>query len=166
MQNKAIRTLSALALTAAFAAAPMATMAAQHGKQDHATQHKQRMGSWAGHKKSAYSGHGLRGLQLSQEQQDQIFKIRHDQAAAMYEQKKSVQAAGKELRELTAADSFDQGKAGQAAEKLGQARAQLALLRAQTQAQIRAVLTPEQRQQLDERKSRKAGNKARKAAES
>lgn len=156
------RTYSTLALVAAMAAAPMVASAATDGSSD---------GNWTGHHQKMHrdwdtqgrwSGYMLRGLDLTQAQQDQIFKIRHDQAQAFYDQHKALRAASKSLRELTNADSFDQAKAQQAAEAMGQADAQLALLRAQTQAQIRAVLTPEQRQKLDDHKARR-GHHARPA---
>lgn len=146
------RTYSTLALVAAMVAAPLvATAATDAAPRASGWQHHQKM--HRGHDMQGWRGHMLRQLDLTQAQQDQIFKIRHDQAQAFYDQRKAVRAASKSLRELTKADSFDEAKAKQAADALGQAQAQVALLRAQTQAQIRAVLTPEQRQQLAERKN-------------
>jgi Spy/CpxP family protein refolding chaperone len=145
------RTYSTLALVAAMAAAPLVATAATDGPSDN---------NWPRHHQKMHRGHGmqggwggpmLRGLNLTQDQQDQIFKIRHDQPQAFYDQHKALRAARQSLHELSTADSFDQAKAQQAAQAMGQADAQLALLRAQTQAQIRAVLTPEQRQQLADR---------------
>lgn len=150
------RTLSALALAAAIVAAPLAATAAS-GPQAQWGGH---MSQKAGHEDGRHGDRWLRGLDLSQAQQDQIFKIRHDQEQAVYDQRKALKEAARNLRELTQADSFDQAKAKQAADALGQAEAQLALLRAQTRAQIRAVLTPEQRQKLAERYEHKGGMKA------
>ncbi|HXE18668.1 Spy/CpxP family protein refolding chaperone [Castellaniella sp. UC4442_H9] len=154
------RTYSTLALVAAMAAAPLIATAATDGPSD---------SNWPRHHQKMHRGHGMEGgwgapmlrkLNLTQAQQDQIFKIRHDQAQAFYDQHKAVRAARKSLRELTMADSFDQAKAQQAAQAIGQADAQLALLRAETQAQIRAVLTPEQRQQLADQRAGRRGNHA------
>jgi len=145
------RSLSALAMAAALVAAPLAATAASGmpadggSRQHHMGWHD--AGRHAGHH-GHFGGHGLRALDLSQEQQDQIFKIRHDQAQAFYDQRKALRAAHESLRELSRADAFDEAKARQAADALGQAQAQMALLRAQTGAQIRAVLTPEQREKL------------------
>lgn len=150
MTIHAPRSLSALALAAAILAAPLAASAAPGPQADGMRAHQ-----WAGHQGHQMRGHHgdrwLRGLDLSQDQQDQIFKIRHDQEQAVYDQKKALKAAAGTLRDLGRADSFDAAKAKQAADALGQAQGQLALLRAQSMAQIRAVLTPEQRQQLAER---------------
>ncbi|CAM5222570.1 hypothetical protein CDEF62S_02535 [Castellaniella defragrans] len=157
------RTYSTLALVAAMAAAPMMASAATDGGPDggydgagsHPHQNMHR-----GHDmRGGWSGPMLRKLNLTQDQQDQIFKIRHDQAQAFYDQRKALRIAAKSLHEVTTADSFDQAKAKQAADAMGQAESQLALLRAQTQAQIRAVLTPEQRQKLSERWSHHSSRK-------
>ncbi|WP_345797765.1 Spy/CpxP family protein refolding chaperone [Castellaniella sp. MT123] len=142
-----IRTLSALALAATIVAAPLAATAAS-GPQGQWGEHASQK---AGHDNDHHGDRWMRGLDLTQAQQDQIFKIRHDQEQAVYDQKKALKEAAGNLRELTQADSFDQAKAKQAADTLGQAQGQLALLRAQTMAQVRAVLTPEQRQKLAER---------------
>lgn len=145
------RTYSTLALVAAMAAAPMVATAASDGGYDNGSDG----GSW--HHQKMHRGHDmhrgwsgpmLRKLDLTQAQKDQIFKIRHDQAQAFYDEHKALRAAAKQMRDVTTADTFDQDKAQQAAAALGKAESQMALLRAQTQAQIRAVLTPEQRQKL------------------
>lgn len=153
MTIHAPRSLSALALAAAIIAAPLAASAAPGPQQDGMRSHQ-----WAGHQGHQMRGHHgdqwLRGLDLTQDQQDQIFKIRHDQEQAVYDQKKAMKTAAGTLRDLSRADSFDADKAKQAADALGQAQGQLALLRAQSMAQIRAVLTPEQRQKLSERRER------------
>lgn len=156
------RTYSTLALVAAMAAAPMVATAADGPSDSNWPGHHQKM--HRGHDmQDRWSGHMLRGLNLTQDQQDQIFKIRHDQAQAFYDQHKAFRAADKSLRDLATADSFDQAKAQQAADALGKADAQLALLRAQTQAQIRAVLTSEQRQQLADRMAARRGGHAKPA---
>lgn len=167
MASNFSRTYSTLALVAAMAAAPMIATAATEGPSDGGwSRHHQKMQRGpAGH---GWSGPMLHKLNLTQAQQDQIFKIRHDQAQAFYDQHKALKEARKSLREVTMADSFDQAKAQQASESLGKAEAQIALLRAQTQAQVRAVLTPEQRQQLaDQRTHRRGhGDRANKPAKS
>lgn len=119
--------------------------------QDGGAQQHQRMMHHGHHGHDGWGSPMLRKLNLTQAQQDQIFKIRHDQAPAFYDQHKALKLAAKSLREVTTADTFDQAKAQQAANAVGAAESQLALLRAETQAQIRAVLTPEQRQKLAQR---------------
>lgn len=150
------RTLSALAL-AAFIAAPLAASAAPGHQADGARHHQKADQHRGGHHGGMkHSDRWLRGLNLTQAQQDQIFKIRLDQQQAIYDQKKALRTAAKTLRDLGKASSFDQDKAKQAAQELGQAQSQLFLMRAQSMAEIRAVLTPEQQKKLGERRTHRS----------
>ncbi len=99
-------------------------------------------------------GHAMRALDLTEAQRDQIFKIRHDQAQAVYDQRKAERAAATKLRELSSAGTFDEAQAQSLAQELGKAQAQLALLRAQEHAKFLAVLTLEQREKLAELRER------------
>ncbi|MES2129819.1 MAG: periplasmic heavy metal sensor [Pseudomonadota bacterium] len=89
----------------------------------------------------------LHGVELSEAQQDKVFAIMHARAPQQHENDKAMHKAQEALRALAASDSFDDAKAGAAAQSLGQAAAANALLRARTDAQIMALLSPEQRQQ-------------------
>ncbi len=93
----------------------------------------------------------LHGLQLSEEQDDKIFAIMHAQAATMRQHEKALQAAHQALFAMAASGQFDEKQAGVLAQRAGQASAALALARARTEAQVAALLTPEQRQQLSSR---------------
>ena len=99
----------------------------------------------------------LRGLSLTEAQRDQVFKIYHDQETAVHEQMKQVQAARQQLAQIASADRFDEASARQAADAQAKALSNLAVLRAQTMYQVRAVLTPEQRQKLDQRRDQHRG---------
>jgi Spy/CpxP family protein refolding chaperone len=90
----------------------------------------------------------LHRLNLTEAQQDKLFAIMHAQAPQRRDQDKAVRKAHDALRDLSHADKFDDAKAGALSRDLGQAVAAQALLRARTEAQILAVLTPEQREQL------------------
>jgi Spy/CpxP family protein refolding chaperone len=89
----------------------------------------------------------LRGVQLSEAQQDRVFAIMHAQAPTQRELEKKIRAAHDALRTAGSAAQFDEAKASAQAQALGQAIAAEALLRARTEAQVFAVLTPEQRDQ-------------------
>lgn len=97
----------------------------------------------------------LRGLNLSDAQRDQVFKIFHEQAPAVHEQMKQLRQAREELMKLASADRFDETRARQAADAQARALSALAFLRAQSMYRVREVLTPEQRQRLDERRDRR-----------
>jgi Spy/CpxP family protein refolding chaperone len=93
----------------------------------------------------------LRGLDLSEAQRDQIFKIFHEQSPAMREQMKQMRQARMELAQAAGGDRYDAERVRAAAEAQGKAATQLALLRAQTIQRVHEVLTPEQRAKLKER---------------
>lgn len=97
----------------------------------------------------------LHGLKLTEAQQDKVFAILYAQAPQHREHDKAIRKAHEALRDLGHADKFDDAKAGAAARDLGQAVAADALLRAHTEAQVLAVLTPEQREQLRQRHMRR-----------
>lgn len=92
----------------------------------------------------------MRALGLSEAQQDQIFKIHHDSVPAMREQMKQVQKARAQLRQLAMADNFDEARVRQAADAQAKALSAMAVMRAQTANRVRQVLTPEQRQKMDQ----------------
>jgi Spy/CpxP family protein refolding chaperone len=98
-------------------------------------------------------GHGpFGGLQLSEAQQDKLFAIEHAAAPQRRQQDKAVRRAHDALRALRDSTQFDEARAGAAARELGQAIAAEALLEARVHAQVVAVLTPEQREQLRKRR--------------
>lgn len=136
--------VSILAATMALGAAPMASFA--HGDNGAAHRSPDRVSMHRGH--DGMRGAAFQRVNLTDAQRDQIFQIRHDQAPEMHKLKNTERAASTKLRELSRAATFDEAQAQAAAKDLGQAQGQLALLRAKQHAQIQAVFTPEQREQL------------------
>lgn len=96
----------------------------------------------------------LRGLKLSEEQQDKVFAILHEQAPKMREQAKTARQAHTELRDLALAEQYDEARARALADSGAKAMAEMALMRMRTERQIVALLTPEQRQAMSDRKFR------------
>lgn len=103
----------------------------------------------------------LRGLDLSEAQQDRVFAILHAEVPKQRELEKAERKAAEALRELGRAPALDQAKAAASAQSLGQAIADQEMLRLQTGAELKAVLTPQQRAQLDQPSNigRKGGRK-------
>jgi periplasmic protein CpxP/Spy len=95
----------------------------------------------------------LRGLELSDGQEDQIFALMHEQIPALREQQKQRRHALDELEALTKASSFDEHKAQQLAEKLSEIEKQFVLSRARNDFRINGILTADQRKQLEETKA-------------
>ena len=116
-----------------------------HGPQ-HAGMHQ----GWGGRHGGDHGGEmrGLRALDLTEAQRDQIFKIHHEQAPAFRDQMKKVRTSREELQKLAVADKFDQTAVRRAADTQAKAISDLSVMRVQTASRVRAVLTPEQRTKL------------------
>ena len=121
-----------------------------HGKPGHGF--KQRA-NWA---ESGVPRH-LHALNLTQDQQDKIFAITHEQAPVKYAQHKQQRETMEALRTLAQADKFDEAKAQQLADQLGKLEKERVLNRLKTEATINAVLTPEQRAKAREFKGPQHG---------
>ena len=96
----------------------------------------------------------LRRLELTEAQRDQVFKIFHEQAPAMREHAKAAREASRELRAAAASTSFDRARARTLADAQAKAIAEMAFLRADAMSRVVAILTPEQRQKLQELRER------------
>ena len=157
MKNLSIKQLlaiSALAIALPFSASSYA----ESGK--HCNHHDNKAGH--GYKHSGHSGktgmpHHFKSLNLTQDQQDKIFAIMHEQAPEKYAQHKQQRETMEALRVLAQADKFDEAKAQQLSEQLGKLEKDKALNRIKTQAKINALLTPEQRQKAREFKHSERG---------
>ena len=88
----------------------------------------------------------LKQLNLSQTQQDQVFKIMHEVMPSMRDQHIARRSIHEQLDNLAKADRFDDAKAQQLADQLAKLEKDGTLNRARTEAKIFALLTPEQRQ--------------------
>jgi len=102
----------------------------------------------------------MRGIDLSEAQRDQIFKLRHEAAPTLREKGKQAHAARAELRKLAQAENFDEAKARALSEQAARADAEFKFERLRLKQQILATLTPEQRKQA-EAKRKQFGEKHR-----
>ncbi len=145
----AIATLSALSLSA-FAwsqhgSCEQQGMHGMHGMHGKGSQHQMTgMGHHHGMARALHS------LNLTDEQHDKVFELMQSQMRQQHESMRASRKAQEALRQLTREPGFDAAKAKALADELGQLKAQQLLHRAQTESQLRALLTPEQRKQLDE----------------
>ena len=102
----------------------------------------------------------LRGLDLTETQRDEVFKLFHAQAPAMRERMKAAHEARDELRKLASAAQFDQTRGRELADAAAKAHADLAFMRAESMSKVMALLTPEQRARLEEaREQRREGRR-------
>ena len=91
----------------------------------------------------------LHGVDLSEAQQDAIFELVHAQIPGQRALEKKAAKALDELQRLSASKLFNARQARALADAYSQALAQQAFSRAELEAKLRALLTPEQRQQID-----------------
>jgi Spy/CpxP family protein refolding chaperone len=94
----------------------------------------------------------LREVELSEAQQDKVFAATYAQAPLLREQQKIAFKAHEQLRDLAASNHYDDAKAVALANGAAQAMATISLQHARLEQQLLAVLTPEQRQQVEARR--------------
>ena len=99
----------------------------------------------------------LRGIELSEVQQDRLFAILHAEAPQLREQDKLQRKAHEALRAMFETGDFNEAKAANHTKALGQAVAARELLRVRTAGQVMALLTPEQRAQLKQDSTQNRG---------
>lgn len=102
----------------------------------------------------------LRGVVLDEAQQDKVFAIVHAQEPQLREQSKAARHAHEALRAMATSGQFDDARAAALAQTAAKAMAAMALQRARTDAQVYALLTPEQRRQASEHGHRRARDEA------
>ncbi len=98
----------------------------------------------------------LHGVVLDEAQQDKVFAIVHAQEPQMREQGKAARHAHEALRAMATSGRFDDAQASTLAQAGANAMAAIALQRARTDAQVYALLTPEQRRQAAQRDAHRA----------
>lgn len=113
-----------------------------------------------GHHQSpgGHGGHGfggpeatppfLRGISLSEAQKDQIFELMHKQAPLMRDKAKAAHQAMDDLRKLSLSTNYDEATAKKLARNAADAQSEMALLHAQSDQKIIALLSPEQRKEM------------------
>jgi periplasmic protein CpxP/Spy len=92
----------------------------------------------------------LAGLHLTEDQEDKVFAIVHAAAPALREQEKALRKAREALRDLNESPQYDESRVKGLADSAAKADSQLIVLRARTEHEILALLTPEQLKQLQE----------------
>jgi periplasmic protein CpxP/Spy len=96
----------------------------------------------------------LSRLDLTEAQTSRIEELRQEHAPKMEPLRDEMIRARRALRDATLVSPLDEAAVAAAAQELGRAQAAMAVERAKCQAEVRAVLTPEQIQQLDEARAR------------
>lgn len=98
----------------------------------------------------------LHGVDLTEAQRDKLFELKHAQEPILREKAKVASKVQMELRHLVHMAGFDGARARSLADAHGMAMADIAMMHAQFESQVLAMLTPEQRKRIDERHARMA----------
>jgi len=93
----------------------------------------------------------LRGIDLSEAQEDRLFAILHAQAPQLREHEKAERKALAALDAMRGSGRVDDAGAAAQARALGQAIAAQELLHVRTAAQVMALLTPQQKEAAERR---------------
>ena len=102
-------------------------------------------------------GSGLQWLDLDEQQQQAIDKLRQDCREGQLERRKEIMRLRNELDGIMLADAPDSGKARGLIEAIGKLRTESRVERMQQRLEIRKLLTPEQRDRLIARGGRRGG---------
>jgi Spy/CpxP family protein refolding chaperone len=97
----------------------------------------------------------LRGLDLTDTQREQVRAILRGQAGSLQERMQAARSAREELRALALSPNFDSGRARDFADAAAKAQADIAVMRAESMSKVVALLTPEQRARLEQRRQRR-----------
>lgn len=89
--------------------------------------------------------HWLHGIELDEAQQDRIFDILHEVAAAQRKAQRTAERTHHQLSHLGMATDYSESNARKLSDQHAQAIGELTLLRIRTEKRILDVLTPEQR---------------------
>lgn len=136
---------AALLFTAPFLAHAQAPVAVDQPGMAKMGQHQHHGHAFAGQQATPPF---LRGITLNEAQQDQIFELMHKQAPSMREKAKASHLAMNELHQLSLSDNYDEARAKNLARRAADVQSEMALLRAQSEQKIIALLTPEQRKEV------------------
>lgn len=96
----------------------------------------------------------LKELNLSSEQQAQVKEIMEKQKSQREAHMKAMQESRQALREATRSDAYDSAKVREIANKQAALHADMTVLRTETMHRIYSLLTPEQKQKWDAKRSR------------
>jgi len=146
-QTKRLIRAAALAMALSGAGA-MAYAMPEWGGQEQAHE-----GGW--HRHHGHDGLDLHGVKLTEQQQDQLFKLKHDAAPMFHEKMQALRQNHDSLRQAASFASYNPAKVRQLADAQAKLVAELHVLRIEQQHKAFALLTPEQQKQVMEREQRR-----------
>ncbi len=146
MSNKRkIRSAAIVAALMALLAVPAITMAAphRHGRGPHGEPGRGEMLRMMADR-----------LDMTEEQRAQVRELHYQHREAMQAHREQLREAQRQLADQIHAAAFDEGAVRNAAATVAAIKVDLAVAKAALQQEVRALLTPEQREQLSEMQER------------
>lgn len=130
--------------------------ARSYGERDHDRRHH--AGEDYGMHRGGELRHLLKRLDLTDEQRDQIFELKHAQRPAMRDKVKELRKGHRTLRAAAMAQDYDARQVRQLADTQAKLIADLMVMRTETFHKIYALLTPEQQQKFGQWKDKRRGH--------
>jgi protein CpxP len=143
--------VSAALITASLFAAGTAISAESGERCD--KRHHGKMGAGHGDMHHGFQ-QKLKALDLTAAQQEQVKAIMEKQKPLREARMKEMHESRQALREATRSDAYDSAKVREIANKQAALHADMTVLRVETMHQVYALLTPEQKQKWDAKRSR------------
>ncbi len=142
-------TLKSTVLAAALALAiPLASAQPADGMMGKHPMKAHKMGKVGKPGKMGKMGKPFYGIQLSEKQQDEIFNINHNAEPQFREKRKALRQLEEEMAQLKNSDKYSLATAKDLQSRISAQRAEMDLMRAETDFAIFNVLTPEQKVEL------------------
>lgn len=138
-----MKRVAQLFIIAVFAITSTQAFAQQRGEQRRA------MAQRAMHAQQAERGFERNGLDLTDEQKEQIEEIRFETQKAVLPIQNELREKQAQLRTLTTGEDADFGKAQDVVREIGDLKTELQLIQLSTREEVRSLLTEEQRLKFD-----------------
>ncbi len=138
-----MKRVAQLFIIAVFAITSTQALAQQRGEQ------RKAMAQRAMHAQQADRGFQGKGLDLSDEQKEQIEEIRFESQKAVLPVQNELREKQAQLRSLTSGEEADFGKAEDVVREIGDLKTELQLIRLNTRQEVRNLLTDEQKLKFD-----------------
>ena len=150
-----------IAASAIALAVPLAAQADGYAGGRHCSSHEHgfKGGHMGGRHARGEMHRMLRGLDLSEQQRDAIFALRHEQAPQMREYMKQMRASHKGLHDLAISGEYDATRAEELAQQGAQAMADMAKAKTRMGAEVYKLLDERQREQFRQRMEHRKGMK-------
>lgn len=147
-----IKTLAAASLAAVAVAAPIAIAQTGQGGPEGRQEQREGRGRRGGHRGGHKGGFGFRGIELTDDQQSRLQQLRQAFGERTRPLREQLRAKRQELRQVEEGGTFNEALATQRLTEAAAIEARLMGEQFRLRQESLAILTPEQRTQLEQRR--------------